>query len=143
VTAPVTAPPTAPDSAPVFLRLPVDSDEGFPQAFRLTAGNATYRVELHVNVAEEVLPEPDRGAGEVLDLATDTAEVDTGAFLVVAVARQDPAGDTWLLRRKVVLRLVYRAGDLLLTFRTVKVAVRNLNGVGAFGSEIVAGVAQR
>jgi hypothetical protein len=31
----------------------------------------------------------------------------------------------------------------LLTFRTLRVAVRNLNGVGAFGSEIVAGVAVR
>ena len=90
-----------------------------------------------------MLPEPDQVADEVLDLATDTAEIATGAFLVVAVARQDPAGDTWLLRRKVVPGLVYRAGDLLLTFRTLTVAVRNLNGVGSFGSEIVAGVAER
>jgi hypothetical protein len=137
----VTAP--AADAATAFHRLPVNPDEGFPQAFRLATGGSTYLVELHVNVAEEVLPEPDRVTDEVLDLATDTAELVTGAFLVVAVARQDPAGDTWLLRRRVVPGLVYRAGDLLLTFRTLKVAVRNLNGVGSFGSEIVAGVAER
>ena len=125
-----------------FLRLPVNPDEGFPQAFRLSLGGRTYQFALHVNVAEEVLPEPGEVAGQILELGDP--EVDrSGAFLVVAVSREDAGGAVPLLRRKVVPGLEYLTGDLVLTFRSLRVALKNLNGVGAFGSEIVAGVALR
>jgi len=117
-----------------YRKLPINADEGFPQAFLLVLGEATYRFTLYVNVAEEALP---ADLGSVLDLATGRA------FLALAVARQDAGGETVLLRRRVVPGLEYRAGDLMVTFRTVRVAVRNLNGVGAFGSQIVGGVALR
>lgn len=118
-----------------FHRLPINADEGFPQAFLLVVGEVTYRFALHANVAEELLP--DQNA--VLDLGPGSA----GRFMVVAVAREDPGGETALLRRKIISGLRYRAGDLVLTFPTLRVAVRNLNGVGACGSEVVGGVAAR
>lgn len=136
-----------------FRRLPVNADEGFPQAFRLTVAGVTYRFALHVNVAEQEVPDPVRapdgaipgGAvpGGVLDLATDAPGSATGAFMVVVVVREDPGGDAPLLRRRIVPGLRYRAGDLVLTFRTLRVALRNLNGIGSFGSEVVGGVALR
>jgi hypothetical protein len=130
--------PTGEPAHGVFQRLPIDADEGFPQAFLLLVDGTTYRITLHVNVPEEELPEPAAVGDTVLDLGAPQR-----AFLVVAVARQDPGGETPLLRTRIVAGLRYRAGDLVLTFRTLRVAVRNLNAAGAFGSEIVGGVAVR
>jgi hypothetical protein len=118
-----------------FLRLPINADEGFPQAFMLATGDAMYRFVLYVNVAEELLPGPET----VMDLGSGVA----GVFMVLTVAREDPGGETVLLRRKIVPGLQYQAGDLMLTFTTLRVAVRNLNAVGTYGSEVVGGVAQR
>jgi hypothetical protein len=123
-----------------FQRLPVDADEGFPQAFLLLVDGTTYRITLYVNAPEEDLPEPGAVGATVLDLG---ARGPQRAFMVVAVARQDPSGETPLLRTRIVPGLEYRAGDIVLTFRTLRVAVRNLNAAGAFGSDVVGGVAVR
>ncbi|WP_326673418.1 hypothetical protein [Streptomyces canus] len=125
-------------SEPSFLRLPVNPDEGFPQSFRLSFEGRSYVFGLQVTIAEEVLPDAYASAGlnAVVDLPDD------GAFLVVTVVREGVAEGVTLLRRKVIPGLVYRAGELALVFRTVRIALGNLNGYGRWGSEVVAGVAR-
>lgn len=128
---------------PTFLQLPVNADEGFPQAFRFAAGSNAYTVTLQVSVAEELLPVPGAPAGSddrlnaVLDLPQP------GAFMVATLTRDDASGGTVLLRRKLVPDLVYRAGELLVTVQSMQVAMQNLGGPGSYGSQVVAGVALR
>lgn len=122
---------------PQFLRLPVNPDEGFPQSFRLSFEGRSYVVGLQVTIAEEVLPHADApgGLGALVSLPSG------GAYMTVMIVREGPAGDVTLLRRKVIPGAVYWAGELAVTFRTVRVALGNLHGVGRWGSEVVAGVA--
>lgn len=121
-------------ATPSFLRLPIEASEGFPQAFRLSLGQAIYQFRWYANVAEHVAEKLPDG---LIDLPA------RGAFLVLSVAREEPAGSATILRRKLVPGIVYEAGELLLTFRTMKLDRRNLNGLGSFGSEVVGGVALR
>jgi hypothetical protein len=116
-----------------YLRLPVNADDGFPQAFRLALAGRTYQFRLYANVAEDAVP----AAGGPLDLPA------SGAFLVLAVSREEPAGPVPILRRKLVPGVEYRAAELALTFPTMRLDPRNLNGAGSFGSELVGGVAVR
>jgi hypothetical protein len=115
-----------------FRRLPIDPAEGFPQAFRLVVADRTYRFRLHANVAEELL-----GSAGQLELPVK------GAFLVLELGREEPVGLVPLLRRKLVPGVEYHAAELALTFRTMRLDLRNLNGFGSFGSEVVGGVALR
>jgi hypothetical protein len=117
-----------------FSRLPIDPAEGFPQAFRLALAGRTYQIRLQASVAEEVAGLAPDG---LLDLPA------AGAYLVLAVGREEPAGLAPILRRKLVPGVLYRAAELALTFRTMRVDRRNLNGLGSFGSEVVGGVAIR
>ncbi|MEJ3748619.1 hypothetical protein WEI85_35730 [Actinomycetes bacterium KLBMP 9797] len=116
-----------------YLRLPVNADEGFPQAFSMRFGERGYTVALEVSVIDEgvlaggrplVLPRPE-------------------AYLVVSVLREDPAPAAVILRRKVVPRHEYQAAELSLVFTEMVIDPRNLNGAGAFGSRVVGGVAAR
>lgn len=117
-----------------FLQLPIDPDEGFPQAFRLSLAARTYQFRLSANVAEELFDDAPAG------LLTLPA---VGAFLVLAVDREGPAGLTTILRRKLVPGVEYHAAELALTFRTMLLDPRNVNGIGSFGSQVVGGVALR
>ncbi|MGI5328749.1 hypothetical protein [Actinomadura nitritigenes] len=117
-----------------FQRLPIDADEGFPQAFRLAFAGRDYRFLLYANVAEEILRDAPDGP---LDLPA------AGAFLVLAVQREETGGTVPVLRRKLVPGVVYAAGELALTFVTLRLDPRNLNAAGAFGSSVVGGVAAR
>jgi hypothetical protein len=117
-----------------FLRLPIDPDEGFPQAFRLAVSGREYRFQLYANVAEEIV---DAGPAGPLELPSE------GAFLVLSVHREEPGGPVAILRRKLVPGVEYLAAELALTFRAMRLDLRNLNGVGSFGSEVVGGVALR
>jgi hypothetical protein len=66
------------------------------------------------------------------------------AFLVVRVEKDFPKGGSDLIfLRKVAPGLIYAAGNIALTFPTQRVAVRNLNGQGAFGSQVTGGIAAR
>lgn len=121
-------------TAPGFLALPVNADEGFPQAFRLSLAGRTYQFRLYANVAEELLDADPTGQ---LDLPV------RGAFLVLSVDREEPGGLVTILRRKLVPGVEYHAAELALTFPTTRLDPRNLNGVGAFGSQVVGGVALR
>ncbi|WP_405825646.1 hypothetical protein OG241_49170 [Streptomyces sp. NBC_01390] len=115
-----------------FLRLPIDADEGFPQAFRLAVAGRNYQFRLYANVAEDVV----RGA-PAGPLQLPAAQ----AFLVLSVDREEPGGPVSILRRKLVSGVEYRAAELVLTFRTLRLDLRNLNSAGSFGSEVVGGVA--
>ena len=117
-----------------FSRLPIDPAEGFPQSFRLTVGGRLYQFRLHANIAEELL---DPAPSGLLDLPA------RGAFLVLQVDREEPAGLVTILRRKLVPGVEYHAAELALTFRTMRLDPRNLNGLGSFGSVVVGGVAPR
>jgi len=116
----------------MFFRLPIVADDGFPQAFRLALAGQTYQFRLYANVAEELLP----GDGQ-LDLPAD------GAFLVLSVDREEPGGPVRILHRKLVPGVEYVAAELALTFRTMRLDLRNLNAAGAFGSQVDGGVARR
>jgi len=115
-------------------RLPIDPADGLPQAFRLALGGRTYQFRLHANVTEEFLEQAPEG---LLELPLP------GAFLVLAVHREEAAGLIPILRRKLVSNVEYQTAELTLLFRTMRLDRRNLNGIGAFGSEIVGGVALR
>ena len=70
-------------AALTYLTLPINPDEGFPQAFRLALGARAYTVTLYVNL----LDEEGRPDDEVVyDLARDPR-----AFMVMAVRRESPA----------------------------------------------------
>jgi hypothetical protein len=126
---------------PEFRQLPVDADEGFPQSFLLAMLGNVYRFELYVNVAEEQLPTYPAAADPrtALDLIGDRRG--PRGLLVLAVVRQDPGGETSLIRRRVLPGQVYAARELRLRFAEITVAIGNLNGVGEFGSRIRAEVA--
>lgn len=117
-----------------YLALPIDPADGFPQAFRLSLGVRSYRFRLYANVAEELL---DDASGGLLDLPARRA------FLVLSVDREEPAGLTAILRRKLAPGVEYHAAELALTFPTMLLDPRNLNGAGSFGSRVVGGVALR
>jgi hypothetical protein len=116
-----------------YLRLPVNADDGFPQAFRLALGAATYTVALTVTVVEEFL----LGEGQPLRLPMP------GAFLVLTMTREAPGPAEVVFRRKLVPGIEYEAAELALVAREMVVDPRNLGASGAFGSRVVAGVAVR
>lgn len=118
----------------IFNRLPIDADEGFPQAFRLALAGRVYQFRLYANVAEEIVLGAPRGSVELPA---------KGAFLVLSVEREEPGGLVAILRRKLVPGVEYAAAELVLTFRTLRLDPRNLNGAGSFGSEVTGGVATR
>ncbi|MFE5720438.1 hypothetical protein [Streptomyces erythrochromogenes] len=116
-----------------YLKLPVNADDGFPQAFRLALGTATYTVELTVTVVEESWLADGRPL--VLPLP--------GAFMVATVTRESPGPAQVVLRRKLVPGLEYQGAELALVAVSMVVDPRNLGAAGAYGSQVVAGVAAR
>ncbi|GAA4525852.1 MULTISPECIES: hypothetical protein [Nonomuraea] len=116
-----------------YMRLPVNADEGFPQAFRLALGPATYTVALTVTVVEETL----LAGGRKLTLPMP------GAFMVATVTRESPGPERIVLRRKLVPGLEYEGAELALVVLSMVVDPRNLGSAGTFGSEVLAGVATR
>jgi hypothetical protein len=119
-------------SGRIYDPLPIDNTAGFPQQFPLLLNSVNYQFSLYVDVPETALGPID----ELMVLP------DAQRFLVVRVdiSAADGATQTVFLR-KVVPSLEYRVRGIGLYFPTQIVARRNLNGVGSFGSNIVAGVA--
>lgn len=116
-----------------YLRLPIDADQGFPQAVRISLGERIYVLSIYVNVTDEaLLREPDP-----LQLPCQ------GAFLALEVSTEEAEGIRILLRRKLVPDLEYVADELALVFTELAVHPLNLNGAGAHGSSVVGGVAPR
>jgi hypothetical protein len=116
-----------------YLELPVNADDGFPQAFRMTVGNGSYTVALAVNIVDERLLLP--GGPLALPLP--------GAFMVMAVSREGPGQAAPIFRRKLVPAHEYGAAELAFVVKEITVDPRNLNAAGAFGSRVLAGVASR
>lgn len=118
-----------------YTPLPIDASRGFPQTFQMLFGGQTYYFSLYVNVAAERLAATADG---VLELPSEDA------FLVVSVARERAGGErATIFRRKVVAGLEYEAGEIALVFTRQRVARRNLNGQGDFGSQVSGGIAPR
>jgi len=111
--------------------LPVDNTAGFPQQFPLLLNGVNYQFSLYIDVPEAALGPID----ELMVLP------DAQRFLVVRADVLGTDGTTQtIFLRKVVPSLEYRAGALGLYFPTQIIARRNLNGVGSFGSNVIAGV---
>jgi hypothetical protein len=116
-----------------YQRLPIVPEEGFPHSFRLDVGDGRYAVALYVNVIDAAgLPED-----HVFDLTLP------GALMIMTVRREGTQPPTVIFRRRVVTGIEYRARELAFLFRTLRVDRRNLNGIGAFGSDVTGGVALR
>jgi len=112
--------------------LPIDNTAGFPQQFPLLLNGVNYQFRLYVDVPEAALGPID----EVMVLP------DAQRFLVVRADILGTDGTTQtVFLRKVVPSLEYSVRGIGLYFPTQIVARRNLNGVGSFGSNFVAGVA--
>jgi hypothetical protein len=118
--------------ARAYLQLPINPDEGFPQAFRLNFASQAYAILLYVNVPE-TNPEPP--SNTVYNLPT------TDAFMVMRVTREGGNASQIIFQRKLVLNLEYQAAELAFVFRQLLVAKRNLNGIGPFGSNVLGGIA--
>ncbi len=116
-----------------YLRIPIDADQGFPQALRISLGRRIYVLSAHVNVTDE----------ELLRATTPLRLPCPGAFLALEVSAEEAAGTRVLFRRKVVADLEYEAAELALLFTDLSVHPRNINGSGAYGSSVVGGVALR
>jgi hypothetical protein len=116
-----------------YLQLPVNADEGFPQAFRMTLGRGSYTVALYVTVVDEELLH----GGGPLRLPMP------GAFMVMVVTREGPGQAQVVFQRKLVLEHEYEAAELAFVFQELTVDPRNLNAAGAFGTRVTAGVAAR
>ncbi|HET8971636.1 MAG TPA: hypothetical protein VFN19_11285 [Candidatus Nanopelagicales bacterium] len=123
--------------------LPVDGDEGFPQAFLLGLGERTYRIELYLNVAESELPGRGLDPKTVIDVSGRGDGAGPRGALIGAVIRQDADHETVLLRRRLLPGLAYQAVELSLVLDTAAIAVGNLNGAGPYGSVINARVGAR
>jgi hypothetical protein len=121
-------------SGRVYAPLPLDPTRGFPQSFPVLFGGRAYHFGLHVNVAAERLDARD----EMLELPA------VDAFLVVRVEREETGGEReTIFLRKVVPGLEYECGDIAFVFRAQRIARRNLNGQGDFGSTVTGGIASR
>jgi hypothetical protein len=125
-------------TALTFLPLPIEADEGFPQAFRLAMDNNNlYTVAFYLNAPEaEVLALPQDGFFDVPSPLSHS-------FLVMRVAREGAAGEQLIFQRKLVLNLEYTAAELAFRFSRIHIARANLNSPGAFGSQVQGEVASR
>ncbi|ADB53373.1 hypothetical protein [Conexibacter woesei] len=116
--------------------LPISPDEGFPQSFRLAFAGRAYVVALYVNASERLLGTLPEEA--VLELPQEEAH------LVARIARESELPEPRVVfQRKLVPQLEYTAGDLALRFDELRVAKRNLNGHGSYGSRVSGGIALR
>lgn len=124
------------DRPPASARLPLDPDDGFPQAFRFTFAGYTYRVGMYVTVAEKLL-EPHRSDPRTLiDLAGADQEASLNGRLVADVVREANGLELVLLHRRLLPGLSYLLAELRLDVVRASVAIGNLNGHGQFGSRI-------
>lgn len=130
-------------SALRFLQLPVEPDDGLPQAFSCFVGPISYDFGLYAN-----LDSADAPPSTLYDLGSPDAvkrPVRPRGYLVRRVVGPGPAGPRIVFLRKLVAEpnLVHYAGPLAIKLVEARVACGNLNGRGHFGTRIVIGVAQR
>jgi hypothetical protein len=121
-------------TARTYYQLPINADEGFPQSFHLNFDNQSYQILLYVNILEQETPYPEDHVFELPDAK---------AFLVMQVARVSATGTQVILQRKLVPNHEYTAREVAFIFQTMRVAMKNINGVGSFGSQVIGGIAAR
>lgn len=115
-----------------FLALPINADDGFPQAFRLAFNSQVYQLLFYVNIQEEIVAAaPD---SFVFDLPAP------GAFMVLRLSRESATAPLVIFQRKLVANLTYTTPELALRFSALRVAKQNLNGAGSFGSQVMGGI---
>lgn len=114
-------------------RLPLNADDGFPQAVRFTALRRTYRIGLYVAIPEQSLPPRGADPRTRIDVL-GRGDGSPSGLLIADIAAEQDGVDVVLLHRRLLPGLSYRFADLRLEVRDAVVAVGNLNGVGAFGS---------
>ncbi|MFF1867663.1 hypothetical protein [Streptomyces sp. CB03911] len=137
-------------AAPTFRQLPVEPDEGLPQAFDCQVGDTGYDFRLYADF-DGGEDDPPGTLYDLVALSRAPQPVEPGrqvrppGYLVLRVAGPGPAGPHVLLLRKLVAEpeLVHEAGPLAIRLVEAVIARGNLNGSGHFGSRIVIGVAQR
>lgn len=127
-----------------FYQLPVDPDQGLPQAFSCTIGTSDYDIGLYASIS----PAASDPLQAVYDLAGPrglAVAADPPGYLVLRIVRQDPDRPHVIFLRKVIPdpALIHAAAELAVKVVTAVVARGNLNGSGSYGSQIVIGVAQR
>lgn len=121
-------------SGRTYTLLPIDGNLGFPQAFLMLFAGRAYRFRLYVNAPASLLE--DRSL--VLDLPAQEAS------LVVQVEVESPDGTRQpIFLRKVLPEFEYETDAIALIFPQQRVAVQNLNGQGAFGSQVAGGIGAR
>lgn len=154
-----------------FQRLPIEPEDGFPQAFVLSFDGKLYRFTLSVSfltlepfkiwraggslspqtVAQQAQSVPlgipgvrSSLPGQRRDEPERTIYIlpQEELYLVIKVERDDlPEAERVQGITRPVLDIPVRVGDLVFLFRKIHIARGNLLGPGDFGSEIVAGVA--
>jgi hypothetical protein len=153
-----------------FAGLPIQPEDGFPQAFLLSMEGRLYRLTFSVSFLS-LEPFRPRGASGQAERApagerTPSVPLDTdgpraplpwplpdqadarryalpqdGLYLVMRVEREDLPADRRVQGiTRPVLGLPFRVGDLVFLFTTIEIARGNLIGSGSFGSRVVAGV---
>ena len=121
-------------SGRTFADLPIDGTRGFPQEFPFLFEGRTYHFRIYINAKRELLAD----RADVLQLPSDDAA------LVVRIERQDETGERAVIfLRKVVPSLEYAVEDICVTFPAQRVAIGNLNGSGALGTQVAGGMRSR
>jgi hypothetical protein len=153
-----------------FQQLPIQPEDGFPQAFLLSFESKLYRLTFSISfltlepfkvweagggpTAERVLrrslslPVSISGARVQLpwDLQGEPERMiyvlpQENLYLVMKVEREDlPENERLMGITRPMLDIPVRVGDLVFWFKKIHIARGNLLGAGDFGSEIVAGV---
>lgn len=153
-----------------YLRLPIEPNDGFPQAFSLSLEDTLYLLTFSVSfltlepfkvweAARHLHPEkmlqrslslPLRASGARIRLPwTLQGEPERmiytlpqeNLYLIVKAERQDlPDAERVLGITRPVLGIPVRVGNLEFLFKQIHIARGNLLGPGDYGSKIVAGV---
>jgi hypothetical protein len=131
-----TARPLSEDWPPAPARLPVEADDGFPQAFQFAYAGRTYRVGIYVAVAEHQLEPHGADPRTPIDIAGADPQSRPSGRLVADVVRKADGHDTVLLHRRLLPGLSYVVAELRLDVVRASVAIGNLNGRGPFGSQL-------
>jgi hypothetical protein len=154
-----------------FQRLPIQPEEGFPQAFVLSFAGKLYRLTLRVSCLTlepfkvweaGSAPTAERLVRRALSLPVSTSGTraqlpweiqrepermmyvlpQEHLYLVLQVERDDvPEGQRVQGVTRPALDIPVRVGDLVFLFRKIHIARGNLLGPGNYGSDILAGVA--
>ncbi|MFI9328827.1 hypothetical protein ACIGZJ_14915 [Kitasatospora sp. NPDC052868] len=127
-----------------FRRLPVEPDEGLPQAFNCPIGGIGYDFGLYAAVRTGA-DDPPQTLYDLAAPARPGGESGPPGYLVLRVVGPGPQGPRVVFLRKLVAEpdLVHYADRLAIRLLEARLARGNLNGGGHFGSSIVIGVALR